>query len=265
MYNSLMQESFNASAGSYDHFSPVQEKMAHHLACVLKDRPTVFPRVFEIGCGTGHFSAHIMNDLRPDYVVFNDISRNMLDRCRMKIGAAAAKVTYLEADFEEHLFQETYDGIFSNAVFQWFKSLPEVLERIHRGLTEGGTLAFTTLVHGTFCEMQQAFAKAYADENRPYRHHTLEFCREQDMAQSLQNAGFTLEYGSVTDEVAYFSHPLHFFKGVKAIGAAGFHKDVVSYATMKRMLAHYQKLFAAADGRVPATYRIGTYIAQKVS
>jgi len=109
--------------------------------------------ILEPGCGTGLYTRMLL-DAFPGASVFGvDISAAMV-RVAMR-GIDDARARFAVADAEE-IATGSYDLVTSNAVFQWFLSLPRTLARMASLLPGGGLLTFSFFGPETYAELDAA-------------------------------------------------------------------------------------------------------------
>ena len=249
-----LKQNFEKHAHTYDLFSVVQKETADELLRLLWKCTDRFDRIYEAGCGTGLFSRKLLEKYEPSQMTLNDISANMLSVCSAKLaGFKKIMLIYEEGDFEKCVFQNKYDLVASNAVFQWCRNLKKDFRNIHSGLNDGGVLAFAMFIDGTFKEMDESFRLAYGKQK--HKKHILDFHGEQELKKWLEEAGYRVREYFVKDHVTYHRHPMDFLKGLKSIGAMISGKEKVSYAVMRRMMNIYMEQFGEKKRGIPATYR----------
>ncbi|WP_421780549.1 methyltransferase domain-containing protein [Kiloniella litopenaei] len=149
---------FGAAAQSYETQSEVQQKsakaLADHIAARFQNKKTL--RILEIGCGTGYLTRELLK-LYPDAEWWvTDISVDMLEKCRSSLSGEVTGPEYISGihfhamDGEAVDLDGPFDLICSNMAFQWFHDLEGTLGKLSDLLSATGTLAFSTLSHGTF-------------------------------------------------------------------------------------------------------------------
>lgn len=149
-----------AAAREYDQHARIQHKVALGLA----ERIAALPlppkaRVLEIGCGTGFLTAELVRRRIGAGLLVTDLAPAMIDRCRLRVGEGKGRAfRKLDGEHGEQPDEAPFDLIVSSLAFQWFDDLPAALARLAGWLAPGGTLAFTTLIEGTFAEWQEAHA-----------------------------------------------------------------------------------------------------------
>ena len=202
---------FGAAARHYDDHAPVQRITAERLASDIALLPLPrYPRILEIGCGTGLLTRALARRLGPADWTVTDIAPGML--------AAAQRQPPLPGTFRYQLLDGEhpeglpggYDLICSSLAVQWFSDLNAGLGRLAALLAPGGRLAVATLAAGTFQEWRAAHVAAGLDAATP----------AYPRAGAIHPDVGDLT-GSVRAERLLHNHPdgLHFLKGLKGIGA----------------------------------------------
>lgn len=158
--NSVAQK-FSKAAQTYDTYGHIQKQVAEKLTGYLPALPEN-PTILEIGCGTGCLTGEVIKKYPTAALTLNDISANMLEKCREKY-PEDEKTRYLLGDAESFDFATDYDLIVSNLTFQWFSSpetaLPDLKKKF---LTENGFLLFSSLGEHTFVEWFESLKEAGA-------------------------------------------------------------------------------------------------------
>lgn len=143
-------------AQDYDAHAGVQRQVAEALARWIAEAGCGNARrVLEIGCGTGLLGAALMPMLDGAAWCMTDLSPAMLARARARF-AGTGGITYRVMDGQVPDIDGPFDLITSSLAFQWFDDLAGALRRLKTLLAPGGTLAFATMVAGSFAEWREA-------------------------------------------------------------------------------------------------------------
>ena len=110
-------------------------------------------RILEPGCGTGLYTRMLLDAFRGASVLGVDISEAMVRVA--KRGIDDPRASFAVADAEE-IATGSFDIVTSNAVFQWFLSLPRTLARMASLLAGGGLLTFSFFGPQTYAELDAA-------------------------------------------------------------------------------------------------------------
>lgn len=149
---------FDSAAQSYDAHSPVQRLAAAQLAgriatASLPPRP----RVLELGCGTGHLTARLLDHLPGATLLATDIAPAMVAACRARFGGRTGlDFAVMDACHPANL--SGFDLICANLAAQWFDDLPATLAALAQRLAPDGLLALSLLGPDSFREWRAAHA-----------------------------------------------------------------------------------------------------------
>jgi trans-aconitate 2-methyltransferase len=104
------------------------------LAQVPLDSPR---RVVDMGCGPGN-STQLLVERFPDAGIIGlDTSPKMLAEARQRL----PQVRFETADAQTWVPDADVDVVFANAIYQWVPNHIEILQKVLKGLPEGGVLA----------------------------------------------------------------------------------------------------------------------------
>jgi malonyl-ACP O-methyltransferase BioC len=149
-------------AARYEAHAQAQAQAARDL---LAFTGPLAPRtILEPGCGTGLYTRMLLE-------AFPGASIWVFDLVAERVAAARAAlpfpaVRFEAADAENLAPGAPYDLITANATFQWFRRLPETVERFARMLPDGGTLSFSFFGPGTYKELDAALIEVLGGSAR---------------------------------------------------------------------------------------------------
>lgn len=162
---SRVARAFDA-ASDYAGHAHVQRRVAAGLADTIVTLPVIrmrgrSPRLLEIGCGTGFLTEALLDRSLTGNWLVTDIAPTMVRRCADSLAGhdTTARLEFAVMDGERPspgLPPKSFDLICSSLAFQWLGNLGDALSRLIPLLAPGGTLAFTTLLSGTFAEWEAA-------------------------------------------------------------------------------------------------------------
>ena len=153
MYKNIISGNFSKSASSYDDHAEVQKECAKKLLGLIRKKH--FPRILEIGCGTGVYTHMLREKYDNAEITAVDISDEMIKIAREKIPRKG--IDFIAADGEQVEVDGKFDLITSNASFQWFENLGTAFRLFRSSLAEGGTLCFSMYGPETFKELEEVF------------------------------------------------------------------------------------------------------------
>jgi malonyl-CoA O-methyltransferase len=150
-----ISDAFGAAANHYDdHAGPQRAAAALVAELAQRQKPGGVQRILEIGCGTGFLTRDIQARWPVAELIVTDLSPEMLARTARHAFVAG---TFLAMDGESPPFEgEWFDLILSSLAFQWFDDLPDALGRLASLLRPGGSLIFSTMGEGSFCNWREA-------------------------------------------------------------------------------------------------------------
>lgn len=133
----LVKKRFSRNLKTYKDNSVVQNKMADKLVEMIRFQPK---KILELGCGSGLLTEKLIKK-------FNTTTYNAIDiveDCEKYIKEISSNINFYHSDIETFNFQDKYDLIISNAVFQWIEDLPLFIEGLKKCLNPNGILLFST-------------------------------------------------------------------------------------------------------------------------
>lgn len=268
-----LASSFGRAAESYDRSAHLQKMVGHALCDQLqRSFSSVESRhphtLLDLGCGTGFFGQRLFEEFSPQVLVFGDISLEMLN-CAMRRADVWSKevegnppiIKGLQLDAEKlGLYCNSIDLIFSSLALQWVEDLTEALAQVHQALSNGGRIAFSTLLDGTLHELKGSWATV--DAHR----HVNDFLGFEQHTKASKDLGFVIELAEQQEVVLPYEKPIQLMKDLKAIGAHNISserpKALMGKSKLNAVLKAYEQ-YRRPDGMVPATYNVGYFILRK--
>ncbi|VAX20897.1 hypothetical protein MNBD_NITROSPINAE03-467 [hydrothermal vent metagenome] len=139
-------QSFSKIASRYDKKSLVQTSAAGRLFKIVNIGPE--EDVLDLGCGTGKLTKKIRGMTRGS-VTGIDSSAGMIEEA--KRSPKGLDITFAHLGVEEMDMAESFDLIFCNSVFQWFKNQRTVLMKCHDALKSGGRMGIQAPAKTVYC------------------------------------------------------------------------------------------------------------------
>lgn len=232
----LVKLRFEHSFPTYDSHAVVQREMAQKLAdWIVKSCGKNYKNVLEIGCGTGFFTKHIMEDMQIKKLLINDISPEVIGY----IEKIAPYCNYLIGDMENITFDSKFNIIVSNAAFQWAEDLETMINRFYNILKPDGVLAFTTFGERNFEQMTKI-----ADRKLMYK-----------SLEELSGMFRGFEVKIMEDEIQQmkFKSPIDVLRHIKNIGANAIASEFWTKGGLKDFERKYKESFTIDEG-VSLTY-----------
>ncbi len=246
----LVEKRFSRGLPTYSRAASIQPEMARGLLAGLL-RATGsdhFPRILEIGAGSGILTDLLEKQLVRDRLVLLDI----VPECE-KYHQRRPDTEFLAGDAETVDLNGPYDLILSNAAFQWFHDLRTFFPKLRNSLRPNGILAFTTFGPENLRELRELTGNAL-----PYR--TLD-----DLTELLRDpGGFDILDASERIEAVPFKDPLSILRHMKQTGVtAPVRKQPLwTPGRLANFEREYRARFSTPDGKVRLTYHPITVIAK---
>ena len=137
---------FSKIASEYEELATVQKSASEILMKLLKigdDKD-----VLDLGCGTGHLTRKIRS-LTNGKVVGIDPSEGMIREAIEK--SKGLDITYEIKSAEDMDYEESFDVIFCNSVFQWFKDPEKAIKNCYRALRKNGRIGIQAPAKKVYC------------------------------------------------------------------------------------------------------------------
>lgn len=235
-YRRQIEQAFSA-ASDYDRHARVQRVIARELAARIAAIPLpARPSVLEIGCGTGFLTQALIDSGIGDDWLITDISADMLERCRQRIGEAPGRTfAVLDGEYGAPGEGRKFDLICSSLAIQWFDDPAAALPRMLDWLAPGGHCIFTTLGAGSFAEWRAAHAMEGLVPGTPRFLTLAELSAIQPEAQAEPHRSVS--------HVEQHESGLDFMRALKAIGAqtaARQHRPLPP-AALRKVVRHFEQ------------------------
>ena len=162
-------------AKTYDRVADPQEAWAREI--IARSGITASDHVLDAGCGSGRVT-ELLLALTPD-VVGVDADAAMVDLARQRLGE---RVRVEHQSLLDLSLTESFDVIFSCAVFHWITDHQRLFERLHAHLKPGGRLVAQCGGHGNIARVLEVVGE---------RPGTWLYATPEDTERRLRDAGFT--------------------------------------------------------------------------
>ena len=136
---------FSSIAPKYRQTATLQKSAAERVFDLLAIGPA--EAVLDLGCGTGHLTNQIRQKTSGK-VLGLDPAEGMIAEARRQ---AAADVEFQVGTAEELDRPDSFDAIFCNSAFQWFRDPPRVLANCLNALRPGGRMAIQAPARHDYC------------------------------------------------------------------------------------------------------------------
>ena len=129
------QMDFAKIAKEYDGKAVVQASAGQRLLALLDIKEG--EDVLDLGCGTGTLTMKI-REKTSGRVMGIDAEVEMIEEARKRYGSSGIFFNSIPA--EEMTFQEEFDVIFCNSVFQWFRNPEQNIDKCYKAMRKGGRI-----------------------------------------------------------------------------------------------------------------------------
>ncbi len=222
MSRELLVRRFRRALKTYDEKARVQRRLAEKLLSAVLGVRRRWPRILEVGCGTGFFTAlasrslgyerYLACDLVPEFSSF----------------VVPLGVNFVVADGESPSWAKgLFDLVVANAVLQWFHRPKEALSALAEKVAPGGLLAFSSFGPETMRELP--------------RRELPPGLLPLEALLAMRPEGFRVLRAERALEVLYFESPLLMLKHVRETGALGWLRPKGSPGEIRRWIRSYEK------------------------
>ncbi|HEY1425499.1 MAG TPA: methyltransferase domain-containing protein [Caulobacteraceae bacterium] len=251
----LHRRRLDRAAGGYAGFLKrrAAEDLVQRLEAIRRD----FPIAVDLGARDGAFARALAASdaaAKVGLLVETDLSRAMLG------GRGGARIV---ADEEQLPFApESLDLVVSSLALHWTNDLVGVLIQVRGALKPDGLFVGSILGGATLTELRTALTEAELELRGGAGPRVSPFADAFDAAALLQRAGFALPVADVDRVTVRYDHALALMADLRAMGETSVLVEgagrPLTRALIARAAAIYAERFAAADGRIPATFEILT-------
>ncbi|OBW95271.1 hypothetical protein QV08_03435 [Gallibacterium salpingitidis] len=230
---------FAAAQASYPQNALAQQQINQHLIQLLaKTERRHFQQILEIGCGTGDFTARLLDYATVERFYLNDLyqSESITDLLRKQ-----AHWQFIEGDIEQLPLSEKFDLIASASTVQWLEDKPQFLQRCATQLKAYGTLLFNSFAPDNLSEIRELTGIG------------LVYPQVEQWQQWLKSS-FTIQHLSVETIQLSFPSPLAVLQHLRNTGVTATQKQFWTKQKLQRFVAEYQDRFSNKNGQVSLTY-----------
>lgn len=240
-----------AAAGLAAHDFLLRE-VADRLNDRLLDISRQFASALDLGCHAGQ-TADCIDALRSaDCTIRCDLSEEMTRR-------AGGHAVVCDEEFLPFA-AGSFDLIVSNLTLHWTNDLPGTLIQARQLLKPDGLLLTALIGEESLCELRDALMQAEIDVTGGVSPRVSPFVTVRDAGALLQRAGFSLPVVDRDRIVVTYDNALKLLTELRGMGETNALSEQVRHFTRRSVLMRtaeiYHERYAAADGRVPATFDI---------
>lgn len=238
--------------GEYDFlFREVGERLADRLDDVKRR----FPLALELGCRGGLMAGLLGGRGGIETLIQCDLSFPMAAR------ATRPGSPTLVADEEALPFRAgCFDLVLSCLGQHWVNDLPGALVQVRQVLRPDGLFLAALFGGETLRELRQALVAAELEVEGGASPRVSPFADVRDLGGLLQRAGLALPVVDRDVITVTYENAFALMRDLRGMGETNLMRErrrrFTRRATLLRTAELYQERFAAADGRVPATFEI---------
>ena len=247
-----IRQRFARSLDTYADAATVQRTMAHDLLRDLlrvADGQRTFPRIAEAGCGTG-----LLTDLIARHLDYQQLVLIALVPDCARLHQHRPRATFIPGDLETLTLPTHLDLFLANAVLQWIRDLPRLLQRLADALNPGALLAVTSFG-------PQNLREIAALTGRGLHYHDLQTW------QRLLQPHFSLLHADEHLHQLPFHSPLDVLRHLRQTGVTATASSSTPPWTRTQLndfSQRYRQNFRLPDGDLPLTYHPLTLIARRL-
>lgn len=234
---------FEKSMDKYNENAIVQKVLAVKLADEVFKTKKSYGKILELGSGTGLLTKEITAKLKFDTYIANDLSA----KSKKYLDKILKDYTFICGNAARIKPSVKVDLIVSNAMFQWFENLDEVLLHYRNLLNKDGILAFTTFSDKNFKELKTITGLS------------LDYKSEGELKKTLEKNYEIIKMESF-EQVIEFKTPLELLYHMKNTGVNSLNSTKWTFADVKDFCEKYNTNF----DKVTLTYAPILVIARKL-
>lgn len=253
----LLRKRRDRAARSLSEHDFLFAEAAERLADRLDDVRRNFPLALDLGCRDGVLARALRGRGGIAHLIQSDLSPAL---------ARKASALALAADEEFLPFRKgSFDLALSCLSLHWANDLPGVFLQLRQTLKPGGMLLVSLLGGETLTELRRAFLEAEAEVEGGAGIRVSPFADVRDLGALAGRAGFIEPVVDSETLTVRYEEPMRLLADLSGMGESNAcraqRKGFTRRATLAALRAHYLKLYADADGRIPATFQILTLTA----
>jgi SAM-dependent methyltransferase len=248
----LLRRRRDRAAASLAEHDFLFREAGERLADRLDDITRRFPLTLDLGCHTGEMGRLLQGRGGIETLIQCDLSAAMV---------RAAGGLAVVGDEELLPFGDgRFDLVLSNLSLHWTNDLPGALIQIRRALKPDGLFLATLLGGETLKELRRALLEAEVEVEGGASPRVSPFADVRDMGDLLQRAGFTQPIADFDIIDVAYAEPFRLIADLRGMGETNAlverRKAFTRRTTLVAAAERYRKLYARADGRVPATFQV---------
>jgi len=248
MNKQLITSRFSKASTSYDKEATVQRQIAGRMISLMKDTIRIeCESLLEIGCGTGIFSRLLLQHIKPQKMIMNDICMEMKKNLSDILDDHH---TFICGDAELWSFPSQMDMIASCSTIQWFARPHSFFERCHTALKESGVLVFSTFGKDNLKEISSVTGAG------------LSYRSLHELKRDLLSLNYDILYAGEEIISKTFETPLRVLHHLKRTGVTGIQTQSWTKGTLNTYCGEYTSRYSNGNS-VSLTYHPIYIIAKK--
>jgi trans-aconitate methyltransferase len=262
---------FTEIAKRYEKDSLVQKSASEQLFDLLKIKPA--DDVLDLGCGAGNLTKKIAEQTKGK-VVGVDASEGMIAEAKKNYGGLG--IHFEVFSVEDLNYTNSFDVIFCNSTFQWFKHPQAALKSCFNALRANGRMGIQAAGGKVYCPNFVEGTKKvaahpdlgahFAAFNSPWNF----LATTKEYTALFEEAGFEVQHASI-DQTSSYHTPEEVFKIFDSGASAGYLNQKYyscpisdDYKTaFRRVMLESFKEQANADGKVNLVFHRIFLVAKK--
>lgn len=249
---------FSRHADSYNTAAQCQAAAAAHLTDLIHMVCTENIHVVtDLGVGTGFLSRELFHHYPEAAINAVDIAPGMLEQCQR------------HPEFQKHLNDGTLKLILndirtfvplqetelcvSGLTVQWLADIRQFLTHIRSHLKPGAIFAFSTLMEGTFQDLQSCFKTLGFPYPGPA------FLSRQTLDEIVGSL-FDICVSDTETRIEHYPSPRAFLRQVQQTGAVNAGGKPVSVPALRQVIQHYETCYQTHHGDIAVQYQLAYYV-----
>lgn len=265
----IRQKEVASANPDFEKYLYIKEEFGQRLADRVFDVKRSFDLAIDVGCGRGHVSKHLFDDVVRNLILVDPVQRN-LDLAVLPEGFM--NVTKVLGDEEGDAGGLPFDDnsadlILSCLNLHWVNDLPSVLSRMISILKPDGVIIGSMFAGETLYELRSSLFVAESERQGGFSPHVSPFIRPQDLGGLLGRTGFnmiTIDLDELIIRYPSMIELMYDLKGMAENNCSWNRKNHLQRDTIMAATAIYQEMYASPDQEgVPATFQVLSFIAWK--
>jgi NADH dehydrogenase [ubiquinone] 1 alpha subcomplex assembly factor 5 len=265
----IRQKEIASANPDFEKYLYIKEEFGHRLADRVFDIKKSFDVVIDVGCGRGHVSKHLFDDVVRNLVLVDPLQKN-LDLATIPDGFM--NVTKVLGDEEGNgkglPFEDNYaDLIISCLNLHWVNDLPAVWAKFMSILKPDGVVIGNMFAGETLYELRSSLYLAESEREGGFSPHISPFIRPQDLGGLLNRAGFnmiTIDHDELVVRYPSMIELMYDLKGMGENNCSWNRKNHLHRETILSASAIYQEMYGSPqEAGIPATFQVLSFIGWK--